>query len=554
MYDLATENQTILEVESNGDSRPVIYDHRVAWVNKSNGKNDIHVLDFNLDGKPQNVTVDIGDDMSLEFSWPGELDHTEYMNGTVPINALSKYLGSIVGGTTEIPISINAEGTGRVHIDIISLVYDVPTYALNATISNSIQSAVRCSNSGPNFINSTIMNNPTDYTLMNGAWPSSLNSTFNNSKLVFYDKESSLTVKNYLHIGVENLTGEPIDANVKILDNNQTIVNSTTGLDGELMWSVITDGKYNSTGFHDNITTVEVTLGNNWFNMNPRDVDMATSHWEFFATDDSGPVVSNAFPAPYWTSNVLRPEISAHITDNLGLEQSSIRLYVQGFAVFYNSVPVTGGYNISYNHPIDFTDGEIVHCLLYGEDTYGNTVNYVWEFKIDIRARYISIEMQEGWNLISIPFDTYNQTIAGTLATIEGKYDYVKAYSSLFPDNPWLSYSPNRPDVYNDDFQITRKIGFWVRATEACTLEVSGIPQDITSISLYAGWNLVGYTILDEDRMLSIALWGTGADRVEGFDSAEPYLIKELASNYIMKAGEGYWIHVPADSVWVLEQ
>ncbi len=554
MYDMATGTKTILEVETNGDSRPVIYDHRVAWVNKSGGKNDIHILDFNLDGKPSNVTIDIGKDMTLDFNWPGELNHTEYMNGTVLINALSKYLDSIMGGTTEIPIEVNAEGTGRVHLDIISLVYDVPTYALNITINNSIQSAVRCSDSGPNFINSTIMNNPTDFTLMYGAWPSSINSTFNDSKLLFYDKESNLTVKNFLHIGVQNLTGAPINADLEILDNNQTIINSATGLDGELMWSVITDGKYNSTGFHDNITTVNVTYGNNWFNMNPRDVDMASSHWEFFTTDDSGPVVSNASPAPYWTSNILRPEISAHITDNLGVVQSSIRLYIQEFAVFYDSVPITGGYNISYAHPIDFTDGEIVRCRLYGEDTYGNNVSYAWEFKIDTRARYLSIEMQAGWNLISIPFDTYNQTIDGALGAIQGKYDLVKSYSSLNPENPWLSYSPNRPEAFNDDFQITRKIGFWVRTTEACTLQVSGIPQDTTSITLYAGWNLVGYTILDENRTLSNALWGTGADRVEGFDSAEPYLIKELASNYIMKVGEGYWIHVPADVVWVLEQ
>lgn len=553
MYDMATGNQTILEEETDGDSRPVIYDHRAAWVNKSNGNNDIHVLDFNLDGKPRNVTVDIGNDMVLEFNWPGELNHTEFMNGTLSINALNRYLDRKVGGTTEIPISINGDGTGRVYLDIVSLIYDVPTYVFNVTMNNSGQSAVRCSNSGPNFVNSTLTDNPTDFTLMFGAWPSTINSTFNDSKLVFYDKKSNLSVKNFLHVGVENLTGVPINANVEILDNNQTIANSTTGSDGEFMWSVVTDGRYNSTGFHDNITTVNVSLGNNWFNMNPRNIDMAASHWEFFATDDLGPVVSNAYPAPYWTSKQLRPVISAHITDNIGIVHSSIQLYIQGFAVLYNSVPIPGGYNISYSPPINFTDLEIVHCQLYGEDTYGNTVNYTWEFKIDTRARYFSIEMQAGWNLISIPFDTYNQTVYGTLATIKGKYDLVRTYSSLAPNGPWFSYSPNRLDVFNDEFQITRKIGLWVHMTEACTFHVSGIPQNTTLITLNAGWNLVGYTILDDNRTLSNALWGTGADQAEGFDLAEPYLVKELGPGYIMKAGEGYWVHVPADVVWVLE-
>ena len=244
---------------------------------------------------------------------------------------------------------------------------------------------------------------------------------------------------------------------------------------------------------------------------------------------------------------------SIHITDNTGVNLSTVRLYVQGFVVFYSAVPVPGGYNISYNHPINFTQGEIVRCRLYGEDAYGNILDYSWEFLIDTGARYFSIDLQAGWNLISIPFDTYNQSIQGVLSTIDGKYDMVRAYSATGPSNPWLVYSPDWATGLNDNFQITREIGVWVRATESCTLQISGIPSNSTNIPLYAGWNLVGYTIFDEKRSLATALWGTGADSAAGFDQANPYLITELGAGYIMKTGEGYWVHVPADTVWILQ-
>ena len=40
---------------------------------------------------------------------------------------------------------------------------------------------------------------------------------------------------------------------------------------------------------------------------------------------------------------------------------------------------------------------------------------------------------------------------------------------------------------------------------------------------------------------------------MEVFNASEPYLIKEVEATYVMKPGEGYWVHVVADSVWVID-
>ena len=96
-------------------------------------------------------------------------------------------------------------------------------------------------------------------------------------------------------------------------------------------------------------------------------------------------------------------------------------------------------------------------------------------------------------------------------------------------------------------------MGFWLHATENATLTVTGPEPVSTAVPLKAGWNLVGYPSLTE-RSISDALAATGYDMpVEGFNATHPYHISPLADTYMMRSGEGYWIHVPADTTWVVD-
>ncbi len=98
-------------------------------------------------------------------------------------------------------------------------------------------------------------------------------------------------------------------------------------------------------------------------------------------------------------------------------------------------------------------------------------------------------------------------------------------------------------------------MAFWINITEpgGTILSVSGYDPPSTSIPLYAGWNLVGYPTLNHSETVANALWGTGADNVMVCNMTEPYQIKEVGPTYVMKPGEGYWIHVPADSTWIID-
>jgi len=162
------------------------------------------------------------------------------------------------------------------------------------------------------------------------------------------------------------------------------------------------------------------------------------------------------------------------------------------------------------------------------------------------------IPLNEGWNLVSLPFNQSNTSIDQVLSSIAGKWNYIQAYNTTDPDH-WKTNATFKPDQLNDLKSINHKIGFWINITEPRVyLYVRGHESMITQIPLYAGWNLVGYPSLTEER-ISTALAGTGYDRsVESFNASAPYRISQLADSYMMKPGEAYWIHVPADTIWTV--
>jgi hypothetical protein len=163
----------------------------------------------------------------------------------------------------------------------------------------------------------------------------------------------------------------------------------------------------------------------------------------------------------------------------------------------------------------------------------------------------LTIDLNLGWNLISIPLEQFDESIDQVLASIDGKWDRIRAYDAF--NDKWLSNLTSRPDSLNDLKTLNHKIGFWINIIEAnVTLTLAGTLPVSTSIPLYAGWNLVGYPSLTDETVAN-ALWGTGADQVEAFDAGEPYYLKEVGPDYLMKPGEGYWVHVPADIVWTID-
>ena len=197
---------------------------------------------------------------------------------------------------------------------------------------------------------------------------------------------------------------------------------------------------------------------------------------------------------------------------------------------------------------LDFSTNYTVTIGSTSSDISGNGMvsDYTFSF-----TTLIIIPLHEGWNLISVPLAQFDVSIDAVLQSIAGKWDYIQTYNAT--ESRWKSNVTFRPYFLNDLHDLNHKMGFWINITEAgVNLTVIGyVPAD--GITLFAGWNLVGYPSCTQ-RNISDALAGTGYDRpVEGYNGTAPYRISQLSDTYPMKPGEGYWVHVPVDTIWTIE-
>jgi len=182
------------------------------------------------------------------------------------------------------------------------------------------------------------------------------------------------------------------------------------------------------------------------------------------------------------------------------------------------------------------------------EDRMGQTDSDV--MNVNVGEYTFNIDLEMGWNLISIPLEMSNTSIENVLSSIAGQWDYVQYYDSTDPADPWKTYATFKPAMLNDLWFIDNTMGFWIHMANSATLTVYGTMPASTNIQLWAGWNLIGYPSFNTTTTIADALVGTNYDGVEGFDAAQPYRLIPLADTYVMTPGEGYWVHVPSDVVW----
>jgi parallel beta-helix repeat protein len=194
-----------------------------------------------------------------------------------------------------------------------------------------------------------------------------------------------------------------------------------------------------------------------------------------------------------------------------------------------------------------------------GSDGIGDT-NYTID--LDSKDNYplmapvgYCIFLYEGWNLISIPFIQPDTNLGTVLNSIKGSYDAVQWYNLSDNSDPWKHNSTKKPSHLNDLDDIVHIMGFWIHITEpgGVLFVYSGYkPIQNQNITLYPGWNLVGYPSL------------TGYNRTDGLNNLTfnthvnsiltYYAItqkwKKLDPSDYFEIGMGYWIHAKVECEW----
>jgi hypothetical protein len=191
----------------------------------------------------------------------------------------------------------------------------------------------------------------------------------------------------------------------------------------------------------------------------------------------------------------------------------------------------------------------------YTSDMWNTTSpNWVWNFTIDTSQSY-SIQLYEGWNLISISFIQSDTDISRVLNSINGSYDAVQWYNAGDNSDHWKHNHISKPSQLNDLESIDHKMGFWIHVTQpgGVLFKCSGIiPTENQSITLKTGWNLVGYPSLSNrtrDKALNNLTFNTDIDAIWTYNASNQKWEQIGEFDYFEK-GRGYWIHVKTDCVW----
>ncbi|TET89469.1 MAG: CRTAC1 family protein [Methanomassiliicoccales archaeon] len=161
-------------------------------------------------------------------------------------------------------------------------------------------------------------------------------------------------------------------------------------------------------------------------------------------------------------------------------------------------------------------------------------------------TKYLEI----GINLISSPVLSSDSSLSSVLKTLN--WDKAWSYNSWDTSDPWKMNALGKP--VNDFVTVAPSTGIWVNVLTSDYFTVAGgVPENV-QISLSTGWNLVGYPSFRSDYYIADLIADTQCVEIEGyFLPAVPYYLTKLLPTDLMMTGGAYWVRVPADVTWTVE-
>ena len=151
-----------------------------------------------------------------------------------------------------------------------------------------------------------------------------------------------------------------------------------------------------------------------------------------------------------------------------------------------------------------------------------------------------------------------DNSLPNALNDADTSWDIIKYYDCQDIQDPWKSYNLAKPPGLNDLMNVSYTMGLWVHIPDAGSLgdgfiDIEGIMPGTTAIPLYTGWNLVGYPsitpVLASDTLPPVA------DIMSVYDATNPYMIRDITdmTTETLSCYNGYWIHVTADAMWIVD-
>jgi hypothetical protein len=160
------------------------------------------------------------------------------------------------------------------------------------------------------------------------------------------------------------------------------------------------------------------------------------------------------------------------------------------------------------------------------------------------REQSFSIDLDLGWNLISLPLKPGNNQVAQIMGDVNGGIESVWGHE----DGVWYVYDPLNPGF--SDLEVMKiGYGYWVKTTqEGLSIQIEGQVSS-SPLSLTDGWNLVGFNSI-ESMPVEDALAGIEGEveSVWGYDDGVWYVYDPQNPGFSdleeIEPGMGYWVEV----------
>ncbi|MFH0816663.1 MAG: C25 family cysteine peptidase [Methanobacteriota archaeon] len=285
--------------------------------------------------------------------------------------------------------------------------------------------------------------------------------------------------------------------------------------------------------------------------------------------DNGPPKHSNEHPAIDEVTADARPVIWVHVTDDVEVDLSTVRLYVKGYSVFYNIAPIPGGYNISYTHGSDYTEGATM-VRIVARDTSDNPMDFSWTFTVD-KSPPVAWGVNPspgGITMSTTPTIILNVTDIGGVAKATMRLyvqDFAVWYDWSAISNGYavwythgMGFAPG--EVVKCQISAEDSFGHWLNFYWNFTV----MAVTVCAIPVHAGWNLVSVPIVVQDTALPNALqdsdgnvvwtramWYDPTDAMDHwkqYNSAWPDAMNDLKNLdnkkgvwlYVIDAGDGF--------------
>jgi hypothetical protein len=230
-----------------------------------------------------------------------------------------------------------------------------------------------------------------------------------------------------------------------------------------------------------------------------------------------------------------------------------------GFSTAYSLT--TGNNSKVIFHRMDLTGLEPGRLYHFRIISYNDSANYSISTDFTFTTLF-PIYLEPGWNMISLPLNQTDTNLGIVLENISWNYDAVQWYDVTDPIDPWKHSHTGKPQSMNDLSKVDRLKGLWIHMKNATTLYVGGTaPQTgfVNQVTLYTGWNFVGYPSLIERVPASSGL-PIEVDMVQWYNASSGLWESWDPGSYssdnlnLLRPGQGLWIHYTGiTDVWALE-